>query len=179
MSPGQILFCKFYNKSKSTPDQVPTKHKDYCSVLAFINCAEVAFPCSETEELQNGGLVEKSYKAEMVQKSETKTKTKTKDENTTLLVNSLLFFMKDRFKSFALDSTQLALLHYCNEQAIAEAKLLLLNKVASGKKLIKRQGEEKARETLNDVFAMIEEMDADPNNSTRLVNETSDFPSLE
>ena len=43
-----------------------------------------------------------------------------------------------------------------------EAKVLLHNKVASVKRLIKRQGEGKARETLKDIFAMIEEMDADP-----------------
>jgi len=47
------------------------------------------------------------------------------------------------------------------------------------KRLITRQGEGKgkARETLKDISAMIQEMDADLNNSIRLVTKTSDFPS--
>ena len=37
----------------------------------------------------------------------------------------------------------------------------------------------KARETLKDIHDMIVELDADPNNSIRLVTEIVDFPSLD
>jgi len=37
----------------------------------------------------------------------------------------------------------------------------------------------KARETLKDIHDMIVELDADPNNSVRLVKENIDFPSLD
>jgi len=89
---------------------------DYYSILAFTNCAEVAFLRSGTKELQNGGLPKSyTYKLEIVKKSEIKAKTKTKAENTTFIVNPLLFFMKNSFKSFALDSTLQLVLHYYNE----------------------------------------------------------------
>ena len=39
----------------------------------------------------------------MVKRSETKAKTKAKNENSTVIVNSLLFFMNQRQKSTALD----------------------------------------------------------------------------
>ena len=44
---------------------------------------------------------------------------------------------------------------------------------------MKRKSEGMARETLKEISAMIQEMDADPNNSIRLVTETSDFASLD
>ena len=37
----------------------------------------------------------------------------------------------------------------------------------------------KARETLKDIHNMIVELDADPNNSIRLMTENTDFPSLD
>ena len=64
--------------------------------LTFSNCAGVAFHGNETEELQNGGLGKNHIpkKSEMVKRSETKAKTKAKDENSTFIVNSLLFFIR-------------------------------------------------------------------------------------
>jgi len=100
----------------------------------------------------------------MVKRNETKAKTKSKDENSTLIVHSLLFFMNHRQKSTALDSTFQMMLNYYNEQTISEAKALLHNKIAPEKRLIKRKGVGKARETLKDIHDMIVELDADPNN---------------
>jgi len=37
----------------------------------------------------------------------------------------------------------------------------------------------KARETLKDIHEMVVELDADPNNSIRLVTKNTDFPSLD
>ena len=110
----------------------------------------------------------------MVKRSETKAKTKAKDENSTLIVNSLLFFMNHRQKSTALDSNFQMMLNYYNEETISEAKALLHNKIAPEKRFIKRKGVGKARETLKDIH----DMDADPNNSIRLMTENIDFPSL-
>ena len=115
----------------------------------------------------------------MVKRSETKAKTKFKDENSTFIVNSLLFFVNYRQKSTALDSTFQIMLNYCNEETISEAKALLHNKIAPEKRFIKRKGVGKARETLKDIYDMIVELDADPNNSIRLVTENTDFPSLD
>jgi len=120
-----------------------------------------------------------TQKSEMVKRSITKAKTKTKDENSTLIVNSLLFFMNHRHKSTAVDSTFQMMLNYYNEETISEAKALLHNTIAPEKGLIKRKGVGKARETLKDIHHMIIELDADPNNSIRLVTETTDFPSLD
>ena len=55
----------------------------------------------------------------MVKRNETKAKTKSKDENSTLIVHSLLFFMNHRQKSTALDSTFQMMLNYYNEQTIS------------------------------------------------------------
>jgi len=103
----------------------------------------------------------------------------TKDENSTLIVNSLLFVMNHRHKSTALDSTFLMMLNHCNEKTISEAKALLHNKIAPEKRLINRKGVGKARETLKDIHDMIVELDADPNNSIRLVTGTTDFPCIQ
>ena len=70
------------------------------------------------------------------------------------------------------------MLNHCNEKTISEAKALLHNKIAPEKRLIKRKGVGKARETLKDIHDIIVELDADPNNSW-LVTETTDFPSLD
>jgi len=84
----------------------------------------------------------------MVKRSETKAKTKAKDENSTFIVNSLIFFMNHRQKSTALDSTFQMMLNYYNE----EAKTLLRNKIAPEKKVYKIKGVGKAlkRETLKE-----------------------------
>jgi len=87
--------------------------------------------------------------------------------------------MNYRQKSTALDSTFQMMLNYYNEETISEAKALLHNKIAPEKRFIKRKGVGKARETLKDIHDMILEMDADPNNSIRLVTENTDFPSLD
>ena len=71
----------------------------------------------------------------MVKRSETKAKTKAKDENSTLIVNSLRFFMNHRQKSTALDSNFQMMLNYYNEETISEAKALLHNKIAPEKKV--------------------------------------------
>ena len=92
----------------------------------------------------------------MVKKSETKAKTKAKDENSTFIVNSLLFFMNQRHKSKVLDSY--------NVETISEAKALLHNKIAPDRRFIKRKGVGKARETLKDKHDIIVELDANPNN---------------
>jgi len=115
----------------------------------------------------------------MVKKSETKTKTKAKEENSTFIVNSLLFFMNQRHKSKVLDSTFQMMLNYYNVETISEVKALLLNRIAPEKRFIKRKGEGKARETLKDIHDMIVELDANPNNSIKLVTEDIDFPSLD
>ena len=111
----------------------------------------------------------------MVKKSETETKTKAKEENSTFIVNSLLFFMNQRHKSKVLDSTFQMMLNYYNVETISEAKALLHNKIAPETRFIKRKGVGKARETLEDIHGMIVELDADPNNSLRLVTENTDF----
>ena len=67
----------------------------------------------------------------MVKRSETQAKTKAKDENSTFIVNSLLFFINQRQKSAALDSTFEMMLNYYNEVTISEAKALLHNKIAN------------------------------------------------
>jgi len=82
-------------------------------------------------------------------------KTKAKDENSTFVVNSLLFFMNQRHKATVLDSTFQMMLNYYNEESISEAKALLHNKFAPGKRFIKRKGVGKARETLKDIHDMI------------------------
>jgi len=115
----------------------------------------------------------------MVKRSETKATTKAKDETSTFIVNSLLFFMNYRQKSTALDSTFQMMLNYYNEETISEAEALLHNKIAPEKRFIKRKGVGKARETLKDIHDMIVELDADHNNSVRLVTENTDFPSLD
>jgi len=115
----------------------------------------------------------------MVKKSETKAKTKAKDENSTFVVNSLLFFMTQRHKATVLDSTFQMMLNYYNEQTISEAKALLHNKFAPVKRFIKRKGVGKARETLKDIHDMIVELDANANNSIKLVTEDTDFPSFD
>ena len=79
----------------------------------------------------------------MVKKSETKAKTKAKDENSTFIVNSLLFFMNQIHKSTVLDSAFQMMLNYYKEETISEAKALLHNKIAPGKRFIKRKGVEK------------------------------------
>ena len=48
----------------------------------------------------------------MAKRCATKAKTKTKDENSTIIVNSLLFFMNHRQKSTVLDSTLQMMLNY-------------------------------------------------------------------
>jgi len=47
------------------------------------------------------------------------------------------------------------------------------------KKLLLKKVHKKKRETLKDIHDMIVELDADPNNSIRLVTENTDFPSLD
>ena len=54
----------------------------------------------------------------MVKKVKTKAKTKAKDENSTFIVNSLLFFMNQRQKATVLDSTFQMMLNYYNEETI-------------------------------------------------------------
>ena len=103
----------------------------------------------------------------------------TKDDNSTLIINSLLFVMNHRHKSTALHSTFQMTLSYYNEETISEAKAQLHNTVTPEKRLIKRKGVGKARETLKHIHDMIVELDADSNNSIRLVTETIDFPSLD
>ena len=74
------------------------------------------------------------------------------------------------------------MLNYYNEKTISQAKALLHNKIALEKSFIKRKGAGKARETLkdiHDIHNMIVELDADPNNSIRLVTESTDFPFLD
>jgi len=117
-----------------------------------------------------GGKIDIAYlKIRGGKKSRNKAKRKAEDENSTFIVNPLLFYMKDRFKFCAQDLTLQQALNYYNEDTIAEAKVLLHNKVALGKRLIKTKGERKAKETLKDISTMIKEMDADPSNSIRLV----------
>jgi len=72
----------------------------------------------------------------MVKRRERKAKTKGKDDNSTFIVNSLLFLMKHRFKSTVLDPTLQPMLQYYDEK-IADAKVLLHNTVVPGKMLIK------------------------------------------
>jgi len=115
----------------------------------------------------------------MVKKSETKAKTKAKDENSTFIVNSLLFFMNQRHKATVLDSTFQMMLNYYNEETISEAKALLHNKFSPEKRFIKRKGVRKARETLKDIHDMIVELDANPINSIKLVTEDTDLPPLD
>jgi len=112
----------------------------------------------------------------MVKRGETKAKTKAKDDNHTFIVNSLLYFMNNSHKTTVLDSTFQLVLNYYNEETISEAKALLHNKIAPEKRFIKRKGVGKARESLKDIHDMIIEMDADPNNSIRLVAENTDIP---
>jgi len=71
------------------------------------------------------------------------------------------------------------MLNYYNEETTSEAKALLHNKIAPEKTFIERKGAGKARETLNDIYDMEVELDADPNNSIKLLTENSDFPSLD
>jgi len=115
----------------------------------------------------------------MAKKSETNANTKAKDENSTFIVNSLLFFMNQRHKSTVLVLTFQMMLNYYNEETISEAKALLHNKFAPQKGFIKRKGVAKARETLKDIHDMIVELDDIPNNSITLVTEDSNFPSLD
>jgi len=56
---------------------------------------------------------------------------------------------------------------------------MLHNKIAPEKRLIKRKGVGKARETLKDIHDMIVELDSDPDNSLRLVTKNTDFPSFD
>ena len=83
--------------------------------------------------------------------------------------------MNHKQQSTALDSTFQMMLNYYNEETISEAKALLHNKIAPEKRFIKRKGVGKAIETLKDIHDMIVELDADPNNSLRLVTENTDF----
>jgi len=115
----------------------------------------------------------------MVKKSETKAKTKAKDENSTFIVNSLLFFMNQIHKSTVLDSAFQMMLNYYKEETISEAKALLHNKIAPGKRFIKRKGVEKRNIERQDIHDMIVELDANPNNFIKLVTEDTDFPSLD
>ena len=115
----------------------------------------------------------------MVTRSVTKAKTKAKDENSTFIVNSLLFFMNHRHNSTVPDSTLQIMPNYYNEESITEAKALLHNKFAPEKRLIKRKRVGKTSEILKDIHTMIVEMDTDPNNSIKLVTETIDFPTLD
>ena len=85
----------------------------------------------------------------------TKAKTKAKDENSTFIVNSLLFFMNQRHKSKVLDSTFQMMLNYYNVETISEAKALLHNKKSPEKRFIKKKGVGKARETLKDIHDRI------------------------
>ena len=87
--------------------------------------------------------------------------------------------MNQRHKSKVLDSTFQMMLNYCNVETISEAKALLHNRIAPEKIFIKRKCEGKARETLKDIHDMIVELDADPNNSIKLVIENTDSPSLD
>jgi len=87
--------------------------------------------------------------------------------------------MNQRHKSTVLDSTFQMMLNYYNVETISEAKALLHNKIAPEKRFIKRKGVGKARETLKDIHDMIVELDANPDNSIKLVTEDTDFPSLD
>jgi len=87
--------------------------------------------------------------------------------------------MNQRHKSTVLDSTFQMMLSYYNEVTISEAKALLHNKFAPEKRFIKRKGVGKARETLKDIHDVIVELDANPNNSIKLVTEDTDFPFLD
>jgi len=71
------------------------------------------------------------------------------------------------------------MLNYYNEATISEAMAPLHNKFAPEKRFIERKGVGKARETLNDIHDMIVELDANPNNSIKLVTEDTDFPPLD
>jgi len=71
------------------------------------------------------------------------------------------------------------MLNYYNEETISEAKALMHNKIAPEKWFIKRKGVGKSRETLKDIHDMMLELDADPNNSIKLVTENTDFPYLD
>ena len=70
-------------------------------------------------------------------------------------------------------------LRIARSETISEAKALLHNRIAPEKRFIKRKGEGKARETLKDIRDMIVELDANPNNSIKLVTDDTDFPSLD
>jgi len=83
--------------------------------------------------------------------------------------------MNHKQQSTALDSTFQMMLNYYNEETISEAKALLHNIIVPEKRFIKRKGVGKAIETLKDIHDMIVELDADPNNSLRLVTENTDF----
>ena len=87
--------------------------------------------------------------------------------------------MNQKHKSKVLDSTFQMMLNYYNVETISEAKALLHNKIAPEKRFIKRKGEGKARETLKDIHDMIVDLDANSNNSIKLVTEDTDFPSLD
>ena len=92
----------------------------------------------------------------MVKKSESEAKTQAKDENSTFIVNPLLLFMKHRFKSTILVSTLQLMLQYYNAQEECG----------------------KGKINIEDIYAVIVEMDDDPNNSLILATETTDFPIL-
>jgi len=87
--------------------------------------------------------------------------------------------MNQRHKSKVLDSTFQMMLNNYNVETISEAKALLHNKIAPEKRFIKRKCVGKARETLKDIHDMIVELDANPNNSIKLVTEDTDLPSLD
>ena len=87
--------------------------------------------------------------------------------------------MNQRHKSTVLDPTFQMMLNYYNEETTSEDKALPRNKIAPEKRFTKRKGVGKARETLKDIHDMIVELDANPNNSIKLVTEDIDFPSLD
>jgi len=65
----------------------------------------------------------------MVKKSETKAKTKAKDENSTSIVNSLLFFMNQRHKSTGLDSTFKMMLNFSMKRQFQRLRLCCTTKL--------------------------------------------------
>ena len=85
----------------------------------------------------------------MSKKGKSKNKAEVKEN---FIVNPLLWFMNTRLKTTARDTIlQLMLQHY-DEKQITAARDLILSKYEVKKRPCKRQGSNKAIETLKDIF---------------------------
>ena len=71
------------------------------------------------------------------------------------------------------------MLQHYDEKKITAARDLILSKYEVKKRPSKRQGPNKAKETLKDSFGILQDMDADSDPVPRLVTDSNDFASLE